>query len=564
MSKREEHTELIALIETVLNGSGDVGDVQRLDTLLEQSAAARSIYLDYVDLHAGLRRRYACPVAEETPPGQDAFAADRVDRAEGIASPQVGKSAGAWRVLGLMALAACLPLAIAFIRPAATSSADDGLAEVVISPDQKASLAGVAVLSRSVDVEWSEDHDSHTEGVAVPASKIVFESGVMQLEFYSGVVAVIEGPAEIDVLDAMSARLHSGKLRARVPPQARGFTIHTADGEVVDLGTEFAIDLGADREWGELHVIDGEVRFDPAHETGHASRQVFGGEAMRLGIDPHDRNEIELTTDRFIGTAEIEKISRQRKLKRYRDWRAWRNEFLAEPDLVAWYGHSPEPEWSRTLRNYAPQGPDDSHGVVVGCEWGPGRWPNHRALRFRNASHRVSVNLPGEHKSITLAAWIQVDRLHPTNQVALMHADTLQPRLIHWTLDRVPTGALMHFSESASSAGEADRRLHYSSKRQVMSNEDTGSWRHFAVVYDADLKRVSHYCNGEVIGWTPIKQVRPIEIGIADIGNWPYKYWAKGTEFETRNLMGRVDEFVVVGRALAGKELAEMYKAGTP
>ncbi|QDT68848.1 FecR protein [Planctomycetes bacterium MalM25] len=565
MSTRDESTELIALIETVLNGSASLTEVRRLDELLEESAAARSTYLDYVDLHAGLRRRYSHPAEEPSQGRQETSSANRLDAAQGVAPPRGGKPSGAWRMLGLMALAACVPLAVAqFIRPGNDSQKAEGLAEVTISPDQKASLAGVAVLSRAVDVEWSEGELSHAEGVAVPASKIAFDSGVMQLEFYSGAVAVIEGPAEIDVIDAMSARLHSGKLRARVPPQARGFTVHTSDGEVVDLGTEFAIDLGADREWGELHVIDGEVRFDPVQETGHASRQVFGGEAMRLGSDPHGEHGVELTTDRFIGTAEIEKISRQRKTKRHRRWRQWRSEFLADPDLVAWYGYSPEPEWSRTLRNYAPQGSDDSHGVLVGCQWGPGRWPNQRALRFRNASHRVSVNLPGQHESITLATWAYLDKLHPTNQVALMHADTLQPRLIHWTLDRVPSGALLHFSESSTPQRGEVRRLHYSSKRGAIQNEDAGSWLHFALVYDADLKRVTHYCNGEVVGWAPIIEVRPIEIGVADIGNWPYKYWAKGTEFETRNLMGRIDEFVVVGRAMSGSELAEMYKVGKP
>lgn len=561
MNLRDEHTELIALIESVLNDSATQSDVQRLDALLDADAAARTIYLDYADLHAALRRRFAHPLPE----GDDgSFGATRADTSHPTPRAQAAQAkASAWRTLGLLALAASVPLAILAIPQ--TQTEDNPVAEGTpqFTADQQASFTGVAVLSRAVDVEWSGERPGYRQGSAVPASKLAIDSGMVQLEFYSGAVAVLEGPAEIDLIDPMSARLHSGKLRARVPVRARGFTIHTEKGEVVDLGTEFALDLGSDREWGELHVIDGEVRYDPKQESGHASRQVFGGEAMHLGREA-DEETLKVAGERFVGPAEIEKISRERKAERRRQWRKWRSGILSDPSLVALYGYSPEPEWSRTLRNYAPNGGGDTHGVIVGGDWAPGRWQGQRALRFRNASHRVSVNLPGEHDSITLSTWLKIDRFHPTNQVALMHPEIPQPHIIHWTLDRIPNGALLHFAESTQVGKPEEQRLHYSSVRQCIDNRDAGRWVQLATVYDAQLKRVSHYRDGELLASAPIEVVRPISIGMADIGNWPYKNWAKGTDFEVRNLMGRFDEFLVMGRAMTAEELAELYEVGKP
>jgi hypothetical protein len=67
-----------------------------------------------------------------------------------------------------------------------------------------------------------------------------------------------------------------------------------------------------------------------------------------------------------------------------------------------------------------------------------------------------------------------------------------------------------------------------------------------------------------MIGSNPIETPRTIGVGIVDIGNWPYKEWAAGTDFEVRNLNGVLDEFLIMKRAWTAEEIKELYEIGRP
>lgn len=550
--------EVLLLCEAIVNGDATADQVERLDQLLADDESARSLYLDYVDIHAGLRRRFLAP--EVSPEGQGPDSPGAKAELVNKHGVRVG-----WLPV-LLAMAACLAVVAApyLLRPSSESlqPAPEGVAAAELPPH--ASLHGVAVLSRSVGVEWADGANEYEEGSPVPAGELTIQSGVLQIDFYSGAIAVLEGPATLDLVSAEHARLVEGKLRARVPKRATGFTIATRSGDIVDLGTEFAVAAPSGDGPGELHVIDGEVRFHPTKSDETTPVSLRGGEAVWLSdgeqqADPPNRDD----SSRFIGPTEVEVLAREDVDARRRAWIEHREELLEDPALAALYGYSPEPGWGRLFRNFAPAGGDDTHGAVVGCRWVAGRWAGHKALSFRNASHRVSVSLPGEFDALTLSTWVVVNQFHPTNSVALLHPELEQDRILHWTLDRVPTGAVLHFSETTQPIDLSNRR-HYSSRRQGIFNGDIDRWVHLAVTYNPALKRVSHYRDGELVGWTPIAEPQKLSVGIADIGNWPYKDWAKGTEFEMRNLMGRMDEFVILGRAMSGDEVRTMHAVGAP
>ena len=67
------------------------------------------------------------------------------------------------------------------------------------------------------------------------------------------------GRGEIEFLSASRAFLHTGQLAARVCRRAAGFTIVTPTAEVVDLGTEFSVDVDGDDET-KLAVTEGAVK----------------------------------------------------------------------------------------------------------------------------------------------------------------------------------------------------------------------------------------------------------------------------------------------------------------
>ena len=111
------------------------------------------------------------------------------------------------------------------------------------------------------------DTASLDPGDALTPGLFAIESGYAQIEFFCGATVVVQGPAELDLVSATLARVRSGRLRAHVPPAARGFTLEADDVTVVDLGTEFgfAVDGGK----SEVHVFDGEVELHRQGQVDH-------------------------------------------------------------------------------------------------------------------------------------------------------------------------------------------------------------------------------------------------------------------------------------------------------
>ena len=100
----------------------------------------------------------------------------------------------------------------------------------------------VATVIQMKDVRWEPGAPAPLgEGSVVATGRLRFQSGRLTLAFFSGVSLTIDGPADLEVLAADRVFCHHGKLRARVPRGAEGFTVRGAGSEVVDLGTDFAL-----------------------------------------------------------------------------------------------------------------------------------------------------------------------------------------------------------------------------------------------------------------------------------------------------------------------------------
>jgi hypothetical protein len=69
------------------------------------------------------------------------------------------------------------------------------------------------------------------------------ERGLAEIEFDQGARVILQGPAGIELLSGSKIRLSHGTLTARVPHRARGFTVLSPGGRVVDLGTEFGLSV---------------------------------------------------------------------------------------------------------------------------------------------------------------------------------------------------------------------------------------------------------------------------------------------------------------------------------
>jgi hypothetical protein len=86
------------------------------------------------------------------------------------------------------------------------------------------------------------------------------------LAFSSGAKTAIEGPAEFSFIDRNSMTLKQGKLSAEVPKPAIGFTVHTPNATVTDLGTRFGINTKT-QDSSEVDVFEGKVHVSEAHNA---------------------------------------------------------------------------------------------------------------------------------------------------------------------------------------------------------------------------------------------------------------------------------------------------------
>jgi hypothetical protein len=142
---------------------------------------------------------------------------------------------------------------------------------------QAAMMPGATSVARATAVVNCEWFDGETElkfgDQLSPGQRVKLKRGLLQLTFGTGAKVVVEGPADFVATTATEAVLSAGKIAAAVPKFARGYTILTPTAEIVDLGTEFGVNVDGQGA-SEVHVFDGDVVARP-RENGIAQGELL-------------------------------------------------------------------------------------------------------------------------------------------------------------------------------------------------------------------------------------------------------------------------------------------------
>jgi hypothetical protein len=145
-------------------------------------------------------------------------------------------------------------------------------------------------LDASTDARYAvvrpEDHKRPQNRLA-PGDQINLARGLLKFEFPSGVEALIEGPAQLEMISESTLRLDKGMGWFRVPQNARGFTVRTELAQVIDLGTEFGIRFDPRGDL-EVHVAKGLVKVVPS-VPGAPDHEIAGGQARGFDISGGSR-----------------------------------------------------------------------------------------------------------------------------------------------------------------------------------------------------------------------------------------------------------------------------------
>ncbi len=130
-------------------------------------------------------------------------------------------------------------------------------------------------------VVWSPRTTAIENGRLVHSGRLEIESGQLTLQFRSGPTVVLRGAASGRIESDMLMRLERGQATAQVPHWAKGFTIETADVEVIDLGTQFGVMARADG-MTDVVIFEGQVDVKPTGGRQRVQKRLNQGEAARI------------------------------------------------------------------------------------------------------------------------------------------------------------------------------------------------------------------------------------------------------------------------------------------
>ncbi|MDB6136977.1 MAG: putative transrane anti-sigma factor [Verrucomicrobiaceae bacterium] len=521
------------LDELILQWSQDVlseNDAAELNAELQSNAEARHRLHRHTSLDAALRARSSPPSAAWIPP----------------VPVKTTKKKAPILLMAMAAGFAALLCAAAFIIGGRQ-------ARTLLSPEE--TNVGCAILTRTVDAAWSGT--GARSGDTLNAGILHLDKGLAQIEFFSGATLLLEGSAELEIISPWEAICRSGKARVHVPQPAHGFKLLAPGMKLIDLGTEFGLNVQADGR-SEVQVFEGEVEAHPDSgpqlnlKEGQGAQQQAGRLTQTAGVRSRD----------FVDMARIEELGSAHDHQRFTEWQAWSRHTPNDPRLIAYYPftHFRQAKWDRLVDNAAAPADKSRAGGAVGAAWTEGRWPEKDAIEFKRPGDRLRMNIDGIYSALTLACWVRIDGLDRRYN-ALLLTDGYDPGKPHWQV--YEDGRLMFSIMYRDSQGTNRNQIYFSP--MIFNRSNTGRWHHVAVTYNNQSGRAVQYVDGREVSSeiSPLHQPgRPITFGPCEIGNWGLP--TTGHKFPIRNLNGSIDEFSLYKAALNGDEIRAAYAAGKP
>jgi hypothetical protein len=529
-----DQTELRGLLDALCEDCITPEQVRRLEEMVLADPQAEAYYVQYMALFAELSRRFR---------GTEAAQARRA--ATAVPRRQVWRRRIVlWGAIGVAGLAAAVLLVVMLDQ--------SKTARLQVQDQEERGDDTVALLLQAPGAVWERTDPPPRVGAPLAPGMLRLKSGHALLQFYCGATVLLQGPAELQLVSRTRAYCARGKLRATVPAQAQGFTIASPKLDIVDRGTEFGLDVGAG-EQTEVHVFQGKVELYGAGQKTDKPRSLTTGQGLRLEEAGATRS-IPLNPAAFPTAKELADRTLSATRLRHEAWVKASKEWRADPDLLIWYLFDQVEDWDRTLVDQGFHQKDPHNGAIVGCSWTQGRWPDKRALEFKQVSDRVRLQLPGKFVSISMLAWVRVDGLPNVNN-SLMMADGWSPGGMHW---QIGSDGMLILGVQSNPKGKG---AHYHAPGAI-TPEMFGDWIQLAVVYDGEQGQVSHYVNGRAVAQLHVDFDIPLVVGSAELGNWNLASHRNNSPI--RFFTGCMDEFMLFGRALSSQEIERIYEQSRP
>ncbi len=244
------------LVDLYCSGLIDDADFHRLEKILVDSESARRHFVDYFQHHTEIQFAIRAGRAADAVLDQLTFPPVRLMKPKRPGLGWLPELRSRWWI-GIAAGTLLMVTVVAASRVGFRfGPVHRGTAGALAS-----SPANVAWLVNAQDCRWAGQDQKPSRDMQ-PGKVLRLERGLAEIEFDRGARVILQGPAGLELISASSVKLHYGTMTARVPIPARGFSVLTLGGNVVDLGTEFGLSVD-DGGTTTVRVFKGEVEAFP-------------------------------------------------------------------------------------------------------------------------------------------------------------------------------------------------------------------------------------------------------------------------------------------------------------
>ena len=246
--KPDHSPPLASLLSKLVDQGLDDGEKARLEELLRANPAAREYYRHYLTTHLELG-----------------------DAAPGIAPTPTLRKTSLRRARPQLAVAALLLLLLGLVLWSPWRGAR-----------QAAGAKALAVISAAEDVRWSF-RQAPEPGAELHAGRVELSSGALALNLSGSRWVTLAAPADFELVSDTELFLHRGSASLRIDDGGPSYAIRVPRGTVVDLGTEFSVNVAADGR-ADVWVFEGKALVSLTSGAAPIEQQALtAGQSLRIG-----------------------------------------------------------------------------------------------------------------------------------------------------------------------------------------------------------------------------------------------------------------------------------------
>jgi hypothetical protein len=370
----------------------------------------------------------------------------------------------------------------------------------------------------------------------------------------------VEGPADLELLAIDRVHCRRGRLRTRVPDGAEGFVVSAPSAAVVDLGTEFALNVAEDGR-ARLMVFEGAAEAAVFNAAGSPLRLQQIREDEAFDIDPRS-GQIAAAAPRgedFVAPPVLAipplvlDPSYREVVLAARPWGYWRFEVMEEGRVPSEVIGSPPLVASGPVQLAA----TDAHAVTA-----------NRCALFGPEASEQTLSLDGlweppSQPGYAVELWVLPERIGHAALASLIDPDLPNDDYKHLFLleltasDRqslLPPAAVrfLHRWPPSDSGGD-----------NVFSSRFYVPYRWHHLVAQNNQGRMELYMNGTLAATVAIGSERATEACRLLLGRLKPEPRLPG-RIHSRPFVGRIDELVLYEHPLPAGEIARHYRLGGP